>query len=143
MYDGVHGGQMAFPGGKMEPEDYFPHGTAERETWEEIGLLKEDIQWITEITPVFIPPSGFLVVPILGLTNANDFKPDPTEVHEIVQVPMDYLLRDSAIQTTQVQLANGQSISTPAFVYHDYIIWGATAMMVSEIREFILAKMKA
>lgn len=134
---------MAFPGGKIESGDIFPVGTAERETKEEIGLNTTDIEWLTEITPVYIPPSGFLVVPIVGLTHATEFKPDPTEVQEIVQVPLEFLLSESAIQNTEVKLATGKSITTPAFKYKEFVIWGATAMMVSEIREFILGKLQA
>jgi len=94
-YDGVHSGQVAFPGGRFEPPDENIINTALRETAEEIGIHPGDVQLIGALTELYIPPSNFLVHPHVGMLSYKPgFFPDPKEVVKVIEVSMDDLLND-------------------------------------------------
>ncbi len=87
QYDGVHGGQMAFPGGRVELKDINIQKTALREAQEEIGIKASDVKLIDNITEIYIPPSNMLCQPVLGYLNYKpDFYPDEREVANIFEV---------------------------------------------------------
>lgn len=136
-YDGVHGGQMAFPGGKMEPDDESLTRTALREAQEEIGIKTYDIQIIGSLTPVYIPPSNFWVQPVVGyLPYRPEFFPDIREVDAVVEVSATTFLDPDSIQHRTI-LVGDKSINTPGFEVNDYWIWGATALMLAEFGEVL------
>ena len=87
-YDGVHSGQIAFPGGKVEPEDKDMIATALRESQEEIGISLTGIEILGILSPVFIPPSNFLVNVVLAYTSSvPQFTIDTFEVDELIEFP--------------------------------------------------------
>jgi 8-oxo-dGTP pyrophosphatase MutT (NUDIX family) len=134
-YDGTHGGQMAFPGGRMEEEDESLHRTALREAQEEIGIKAIDVVVLGTLTQIFIPQSNFWVLPVVGyLDYRPDFFPDPREVQSIVEVDIDDLLTDNNIQTREMNL-RGMKFDTPGYAVNDQWIWGATAIITSELVE--------
>ena len=134
-YDGVHSGQIGFPGGKVEQEDDDLEQTARRETEEEVGVGRQTLQLIGSLSDVYIPPSGFLVKPfIFKLDSLPDLKPDPREVQSILTLPVKKLLQEDAFIQGMVPTGNGAKIQTKFIHYQDKKIWGATAMMLSELR---------
>jgi 8-oxo-dGTP pyrophosphatase MutT (NUDIX family) len=135
-YAGVHSAQISFPGGKAELTDKDLAYTALRETNEEIGLAPEDIHVVMPFTKIYIPPSNFLVSPFLGLMkNEPVFKPDPTEVAEIIELPLNVLLDDTIVKNVPLKTSYAEQIYVPAFTVGEHIVWGATAMILSELKE--------
>lgn len=137
-YEGVHSSQISFPGGKAEPEDKDLAATAVRETFEEVGVVPSDIDVIMPFSDIYIPPSNFLVSPYLGISLAEpSFIPNPDEVVEIIELPLDVFLDDSIVIETELQTSYAQRMSVPAFKVGHHIVWGATAMILSELKETI------
>lgn len=142
-YPGVHSSQISFPGGKAETEDADLTATALRETFEEVGVEPDKIEVVMPFSEIYIPPSNFLVQPFLGiLKNEPKFKPDPKEVTAIIQLPLDTFLDDSIIIPSEMKTSYSQSILVPAFVFEGHVVWGATAMMLSELKETIKMALK-
>lgn len=136
-YDGVHSGQIAFPGGGQEPDDKHPGDTALRETHEEIGVHPEKVQIIGRLSQLYIPPSNFLVHPFVGYTKVKPvFSPDPNEVSEVFSVKMSVLLNGSARQEREIKIRDF-SLKVPCFFVNGKVIWGATSMILSEFIEVL------
>ena len=134
-YDGTHGGQVAFPGGSVEPEDETLTRTALRETQEEIGIKAIDVEVIGELTRVFIPPSNFWVSPYVGfLRYRPDFFPDKREVDRIIEVPLSQLTDNLQIEQRTLNV-RGHRIKTHGFTVDENWIWGATALIIYEFLE--------
>lgn len=137
-YNGVHSSQIAFPGGKYETTDSDFAATALRETNEEIGITPEKIEVIKQFTPMYIPPSNFLVHPFLGISSEElSFYPDAREVADIIELPLSVFLNDEIIIETILSTSYAANISVPAFNIQNHLVWGATAMMLSELREVL------
>lgn len=137
-YDGVHSGQIGFPGGKPEPEDANLEQTALRETWEEIGVKSNKVEMVCALTNLYIPPSNFIVFPFVGFSaNTPKFKLQTSEVESIVEIPLHKLLEDSFQIYTKVTTSYGPTVQVPAFNFDGHIIWGATAMILIEIVDMI------
>jgi len=142
-YPGIHSAQISFPGGKAEGYDKDLKDTALRETWEEIGVLQTDIDVVMPFTEIYIPPSNFLVAPFLGLSlNEPVFKPNPDEVQELIELPLDVFLDDATVINTVMQTSYSQTTSVPAFKIGEHLVWGATAMILSELKETIKMALK-
>jgi len=138
-YDGVHSGQMAFPGGRWEQQDADLAETALRETQEEIGVQVERAALAGKLSELYIPPSNNLVNPFLaiGHTAPKKFIPDPKEVAKVLEVPVNQLKNPEIIQKTRFTFQNGVSFTAPSFVIDGHTIWGATAMILSEMLEIL------
>lgn len=135
-YPGVHSSQIAFPGGKVEQEDATLLQTALREAWEEVGVHPSGVEFIKAYTEVFIPPSNFLVAPFLAYTTERpNFVLQIEEVSDILEVPLAQLLDDSNVTQTTLTTSYATDILVPAFELEGKIVWGATAMMLSELKE--------
>ena len=135
-YKGVHSSQIAFPGGKEEDSDASLMHTALRETHEEIGIAPEKIIVIRPFSEVYIPPSNFMVSPFLGYSHETlIFNPDPNEVAGIIEVSIEDFLDDTIVVNRKMDTAYSQSIDVPSFKIDDHYVWGATAMILSELRE--------
>ena len=144
QYEGVHSGQMSFPGGKKDEGDFDLIQTALRETKEEIGVGEEQIEIIGKLSELYIPPSNFLVYPTVGFAqNIFSFQPQQSEVEKVVEIPVDFFLDNNNVNLqTEIKLFNGTSIRVPAYIFNEHIIWGATAIMLSEF-SFIIEKLTA
>ena len=137
-YPGVHSAQISFPGGKREKADRDFRETALRETHEEIGVPPDKIELVREMSEIYIPPSNFLVSPYLGYSDLSlSFIPEETEVELIMTIDINLLFNSDNISEKLVKARNYQ-IKVPAFEYEGHIIWGATAMMLRELREWLL-----
>lgn len=135
-YNGVHSSQIAFPGGKVELEDFDLKQTALRETHEEIGIHPNSINVIRSFTEVYIPPSNFMVYPFLGYSHDElEFQLQEDEVAGIVEFPVVDFLDDSILKNTIIKTSYQESIEVPGFQVKEHFIWGATAMMLSELKE--------
>lgn len=136
-YQGVHSGQISFPGGGYEENDQNFQQTAIRETFEEIGVPMEEIVILGELSQLYIPPSKFLVRPFVGFIDRKpSFRPDPTEVSEVFSIPVDKLLATENCQKKTVRAGTGE-ITVPCFYVKNRLIWGATAMILSELLDII------
>lgn len=137
-YSGVHSGQISLPGGKSEPGDADICATALREAHEEVGIEPSAVKLIGTLTPLYIPPSNFIVTPVLGwAVSRPDFVKDPREVEEIIEVSLGEFLDDRHVQRKRIRLFIGISATFPCFYIRKNIIWGATAMMLSEFRQIL------
>ena len=141
-YKGTHGGQISFPGGKQEAEESLKE-TALRETFEEIGVAPDKIQVLGEITQIYIPPSNFLVSPFVGFVDFEPvFTPEVKEVEEIIEVKISDLTDDSNIKQKKIKV--GKYTETPVLIDVPYFdlnhntVWGATATILSEVRQMII-----
>lgn len=135
-YNGVHSSQIAFPGGKVEIEDFDLKQTALRETHEEIGIHPNLINVVRAFTEVYIPPSNYMVYPFLGYSRDElQFKLQDDEVAGIIEFPLVDFLDDNILQITKIKTSYAENISVPGFQVRDHFIWGATAMILSELKE--------
>jgi 8-oxo-dGTP pyrophosphatase MutT (NUDIX family) len=131
-YDGPHGGQVSFPGGVFEVSDKNLAETAIRETREEIGLDCRNTSLIGKLTPLLIPVSNMNVQPFIGFYNTIPaFKIEKREVEYLIISPIGALLDPSSIDK-QKWMLHGQEIEVPFYRVNGNIIWGATAMILSE-----------
>lgn len=134
----VHSGQISLPGGKVEEEDLDYLDTAKRETFEEIGVAPKKYEVIRALTDIYIPPSNFYVQPFLAYTEEPlEFIRQKREVAKVIQYPVNRLLDDSYIIQQELISAYNTKIEVPAFLYNKHVIWGATAMILSEIRDLL------
>ena len=135
-YAGVHSNQIGFPGGKAESSDIDLLDTALRETEEEVGVVRQDVKVIKTLSKIYIPPSNFEVQPFIGLlANPTDFLKQEAEVEALVEVLLSDLMHETSISQEKLDTSYGADIVVPAFKLNDYIVWGATAMMLYEIKE--------
>jgi len=142
-YPGIHSAQISLPGGKAETYDESLAHTALRETWEEIGVPQTDIDVVMPFTEIYIPPSNFLVAPFLGLSlNEPVFNPNPAEVDTLIELSLDELLDDSIVVNTPMKTSYLPDVTVPAFKVAEHIVWGATAMILSELKETIKIALK-
>lgn len=138
-YPGVHSSQIGFPGGKVEIEDKNLMHTAIRETEEEVGVPQKEIEIIKPLSEVYIPPSNFLVQPYIAFVKSTpNFKPDAREVKKVLEVPLSVLLDHNTLIKTNMSTSYADNLEVPAFFIQDYVVWGATAMMLSEFKDTIL-----
>ncbi len=128
-----HGGQVSFPGGGFETVDATYADTALRETEEELGIGTRDVKILGKLTPLFIAPSQNLVHPYVGwLPHLPPLHPDPVEVASVVTVPLVRLLDSSTVSVYHWR-RDGQELTAPSYRVGETSIWGATAMMLSEL----------
>jgi hypothetical protein len=113
--------------------------TALRETNEEVGIFTHQIEVIKPFTKIYIPPSNFFVYPYLGVAKEQfNIKMAPDEVAGIVELPMSTLLDEKIVQNITMKSGYGNFIKTPAFIYREKVIWGATAMILSELKQTLI-----
>ncbi len=134
-YKGIHSAQISFPGGKFEKSDNNLKNTAIREANEEVGIPIDDIAIVKKMTDVYIPPSNFLVTPFLGFLSYTPTFITNQEVAEIINVTLTDFLDDSAVSNTVLNTSYAENMIVPCFKLNNYIVWGATAMMLSEIKD--------
>ena len=137
-----HAGQVSFPGGRIEPDDADAAAAALREAHEEVGLARADVRPLGFLDPLSTI-TGFRVTPLVARVS-GDFvpRPDPSEVEEVFEVPLDYLM-DPDNLSRQVLRYRGRTREVLEFRYPAQRIWGATASMLFNLRERLaLARMR-
>ena len=136
-YKGTHSAQISFPGGKIEQIDTSLQDTALRETFEEVGIHPDSISVFRELTDVYIPPSNFLATPFLGFSVKRPNFTTNHEVEKLIEVLLSDLLNDISLTTVIMNTSYMKNAEVPCFKFNNYVVWGATAMMLSEIKELI------
>lgn len=133
-YTGLHGGQVSFPGGKAEGEEDAVE-TALREGNEEIGISKSEVKVLGKLSNFFVIPSNFIVTPIVGYVHTKpNLVADPVEVARILHGDIESILPDSAMLEKEIIAAKTYQMRAPHFEIENEIVWGATAMMLNELR---------
>jgi 8-oxo-dGTP pyrophosphatase MutT (NUDIX family) len=136
-YSGVHASQIALPGGKLDQSE-SPKNAALRETHEEIGIPQEHITVVREFSELYIPPSNFLVNPFLGFVKETPaFLLNTREVAQVIEMPLIDLLNDAHLQNPVIDTSYSKSVNVPAIVVNEHVIWGATAMILSELKHVL------
>ena len=136
-YGGAHASQISFPGGKFDDSDLDLKKTALRETFEEVGVQSDRIQVLKQMSDTYIPPSNFLVSPFIGIhLNTPTFNYNH-EVEELIEVKLSDLLNDKTIAIKNLSTSYMKNIDVPCYILNDYTVWGATAMILSEIKDFL------
>lgn len=138
-YQGVHSNQVAFPGGKVEDEDRDLLETALRETHEEVGVPPQSVEIVKKLTEVYIPPSNYMVQPFLGLyPDPGPFLIQHTEVEALIKVRLPHFMDNANLSEEKLNTSYAKNIIVPAYKLNGHTVWGATAMMMGEIKELLV-----
>lgn len=131
-YDGVHSGQISFPGGKVEESDESLLITALRETEEEIGFSRNLINHVGALSAIYIPPSNFYVSPFIGYSNQKPlFVAEEKEVEKILEIELNDLFNPKNRKSKNMTL-QGNKMLVSGYEVQDEWIWGATAIILDE-----------
>ncbi|WP_027124662.1 NUDIX hydrolase [Gelidibacter mesophilus] len=137
-YSGVHSAQVGFPGGKLEPEDPSLEYAALRETFEEVGVPIGAIKVLKAMSTLYIPPSNFTVYPFLGITQQTpEFIKQDDEVEDLIEVSFNDFINEDHVGTQMLMTSLNKEVEVPVFKLNGHTVWGATAMMLSEIKDLI------
>lgn len=137
-YKGVHSNQVGFPGGRVEEDDRDLAHTALRETEEEVGIPQDEVQIVREMTRLYIPPSNFWVHPFMGVMEKTPvLVPQEEEVEAVLEIKLEDFMNDSCLIRETLSTSYAEEIEVPAFLLNNYVVWGATAMMLSEMKEIL------
>jgi len=135
VYEGVHSGQVSLPGGGFEDEDETLAGTAVRECVEETGLMNDQIELLGRLSELYIPPSNFLITPYVGIHRKLPlFNPHAREVARIAEINIEKLMDENCVSEKLMNLSSGVAVVTPYFDFDGLVVWGATAMILSEFK---------
>jgi len=141
-HTGVHSGQISFPGGRRETGESAQQ-TALRETHEELGVAPEAVQVIGALAELYIPPSNFLVQPIVGACAAPpSWRPKQDEVAEVIEVPL-RLLFDEALKGAEETTRYGLPFRILYYNFFGHKVWGATASILSELEMRLRTALKS
>ena len=135
-----HKGQISLPGGKFDAEDKTLLNCALRELEEEIGVKREEVNLVGNLTDLYIPVSSFKVQPYVVFSENNfNFVPQPREVEYILEVSLKDLLDNNNLKTGKIDLDSGMELhNVPYFNLNDHVIWGATAMILNEFKNVVI-----
>lgn len=134
-----HAGQVSFPGGRFEETDVSPQHCALREAQEEAGIDPNKITVIGQLTELYIPVSGFRVLPFLSYTTQSlDFAAQPSEVRHILTPPLSTLTHPDNLKCMDKRIH--EQLTLYSIPYYDVMgreVWGATAMIIAELVEIL------
>ena len=137
-----HRGQISLPGGAREADEKLS-STAIRETQEEIGIYADDVDIIGALSPLFVPVTGFIINPFVGIINANfEPQPAPEEVETVISVHVNELLNDDN-ELQEKRNLRGYDMNIPYFLLSGHKVWGSTAMILSEFKTELKEAMDA
>lgn len=136
-YNGVHGGQISLPGGKKEKQDKDYIATAVRETEEEIGVRSKDIIVLGRLSTLYVMASDIIVEPVVGYTtHTPQFNPNPYEVQAIIESSVPEFMDDRIVKVKDMHV-RGYDLEAPYFDIGGQVVWGATAMMLNELKHIL------
>ena len=132
-YRGVHSGQIALPGGKAEDSDADLIETATREAQEELGIDPKKIEIVGSLTSFFVAASNFQILPVVAYAKEfPQFIPDEREVAGVVKADLKAMLDPQTVKEKEITPAEGITFDAPYYDLDGKVVWGATAMMLSE-----------
>jgi len=132
-YPGVHSGQISLPGGKKEPEDASLVQTALREAHEEVGVPPQTVEVIGALSSFYVAASNVNVLPVVAVAHqVPAFVPDPKEVVKIIEATTNHLTDTRYRKITDITVGNSFTMQSPYYDVGGHVVWGATAMMLSE-----------
>lgn len=135
----THGGEVAFPGGRRDPEDPNLTFTALRESQEEVGLDPKLVELTGELSPL-VSRHGIKVTPYVGvIPDQLKYQANAAEIASIFSVPLEYFVEDPRHSTHRIDYL-GKSWYVPSYTYADYKIWGLTAVMVVELVNVVFGR---
>lgn len=136
-YKGVHSNQIGLPGGRFENGDKDIFQTALRETNEEIGVHSKKITLIKKLNNVYVPPSNYDIFPFMVYTaDKANFIIDKNEVQGVINIEIDQLINSKIVKRKGSQISNRQiDVLVPAYRFSGHYVWGATAMILSEVKD--------
>lgn len=138
VYDGTHSGQICFPGGRMETSDKNLWKTALREAYEELKIKESEVSRIGELSPVYVPPSNFLIRPFLSYSQQRpNFIADKKEVEEIIEIPLKELQKKETLRKSKIYVQQRGELEVKGFHYNSRFIWGATSMILMEFLDVL------
>lgn len=138
IYNGTHSGQICFPGGRKETTDQDLWQTATREAYEELKIIKSEVQQIGELSPVYVPPSNFLIRPFLAYShNRPRFHPDKREVQEVIEIPLSELRKKETLRNAKIVVQQRGELEVKGFHFGGRFIWGATSMILMEFLDVL------
>lgn len=128
-----HSGQISFPGGRLEHSDDNLMDCALRETEEELGINRNKIKVLGALSPLFVFASNHLVQPYVGVMDPNvTYEPNKLEVAEVIDAPIGYFLNEKNLKVKDIAVREGVIKDVPYFDLFGKVLWGATAMILSE-----------
>jgi 8-oxo-dGTP pyrophosphatase MutT (NUDIX family) len=128
-----HRGEVSLPGGATDPEDDGPTATALRECWEELGVDPESLAVWGALSSIYIPPSNFRIAPVVAFSaQPPALQPNSDEVSAVLTVTLSELLDPDRVVVEQWTL-RGMEVRVPFFSIAGYKVWGATALILSEL----------
>ena len=133
VYEGVHSGQVSFPGGKFDENEIDPIQVALREMEEEVGIKAEQVKIIGKLSPLYIPVSKMHVQPIIAWVSEPNWTANSHEVAQILEVPIQKFFLSNVIQKKRMEFSPGIPVEVPYFDIQGHVVWGATAMIISEL----------
>ncbi len=136
-YKGTHSAQISFPGGKYDEQDLSLQETALRELEEEVNVYQKSVTIIRSISETYIPPSNFMVTPFIGFTEQKPLFTPNEEVAEIIEVNVSDLIDDTKLSSVIMETSYMKEVEVPCFNFNNHIVWGATAMILSEIKDLM------
>ncbi|MEI7501905.1 MAG: CoA pyrophosphatase [Paludibacter sp.] len=139
VYVGIHSGQIAFPGGRYEEEDKDVRITALREIQEEIGISEDKIEILGRLSDIYVPPSNFLISVFVGyLAEKPIYQIDEREVDEVIEIPFSEFLNHDTIKEKSFFVNSIKAAdNAPYFDVTNAEIWGASAMVISELLDIL------
>ncbi len=131
-----HKGQISFPGGAADPEEKLER-TALRETFEEMGIVPDDVQLLGRLPDVEVTVSRFRVAPFVGvIPHPYRLQPSADEIEEVISVPL-ALFRDPASLRVEVWERDGRPYEVYFYDSGGYAIWGATARIIKHLIDLL------
>ena len=134
-YNGAHSGQISFPGGKREPFDHSIEATALREAEEEIGIDISTVTVLGALSALYIPLSNHMVTPIVAvMPKPKNLRPNLQEVEYTITVNLQDFKREDKVSVKTLNIGS-EPVSAPFYSVGNEVVWGATAMIISELAE--------
>jgi 8-oxo-dGTP pyrophosphatase MutT (NUDIX family) len=137
-YNGAHSGQISLPGGKREDSDIDFENTALREAQEEIGIKPAEMEILGQLSLFYVRPSNFIVYPFIAYSKQRpDFHPDSLEVQRIIEIDVFKEVSYEKIVNKTLSFKNNTKVEAPGFEVGNEFMWGATAMIFSELIQIL------
>jgi 8-oxo-dGTP pyrophosphatase MutT (NUDIX family) len=138
----AHSGQVAFPGGKVDPEDADVAAAALREANEEVGMLAEEAE-VLGYLPAYYTGTNYLITPVVAeVFSSGPFVPNPGEVHSVFEVPLSRILDTASYGRFRIS-RGGEEHSTWQIDHEGHTIWGITANLTRQFRDLVTGEAAA